>query len=134
MAINKGRKTDTEKVEVDVLGSNKNIASNLTGVTFYQMQAIGDKILPRILKVGFYSENGKQISDIHNLNFNVTDSDSLAREKKQQFVFTSEATNYNGQDVKLRMEELIDGSSQFRIYKEFSYRMNIAFGSEFDDF
>ena len=134
LSINKGRKTDTEKVEIDVIGSNKNIASNLTGITFYQMNAIGDKVLPRSIKVGFYSETGKPISDIHNLNFNVTDSDSLAREKKQQFVFTSDAANYNGQDVKLRMEELIDGSSQFRIYKEFNYRMNIAFGSEFDDF
>lgn len=134
LAVNKGRKTDTEKVEVDVLGSNRNIASNLTGVTFYQMQAIGEKVLPRLLKVGFYSENGKAVSDIHNLNFNVSDNDSLARERKQSFVFTSDATNYNGQDVKLRMEEAIDGSNQFRVYKEFTYRMNISFGSEFDDF
>ncbi|MGZ4055301.1 MAG: BREX-1 system phosphatase PglZ type A [Bacteroidia bacterium] len=134
LAVNKGRRTDTEKVEVDVLGSNRNVASNLTGVTFYQMQATGEKVLPRLLKIGFYSENGKPVSDIHNLNFNVSDSDSLARERKQSFVFTSDATNYNGQDVKLRMEEAIDGSNQFRVYKEFTYRMNISFGSEFDDF
>jgi uncharacterized protein (TIGR02687 family) len=134
LSINKGRKTDTEKVEVDILGSNKNIASNLSGITFYQMQPVGEKILPRLLKAGYYAENGKPISDIHNLHFNVPENDSLAREKKQSFVFTSEATNYNGQDVKLKLEELIEGTNQYRIYREITYRMNISFGSEFDDF
>jgi len=66
--------------------------------------------------------------------FNSSENDAMGREKKQSFLFTSEAVKHNGQDVFLKLEELIEGTSQFKTYKSITYRMLIAFASEFDDF
>ena len=74
------------------------------------------------------------ISNFVTLLFNTTDKDALAREKRQSFLFTADASKYNGQDVYLKLEEQIDGTHQFRTYKSITYRMLIAFSSEFDDF
>jgi hypothetical protein len=51
----------------------------------------------------------------------------------QTFLFNSDASKHNGQDVYLKLEEQIDGTNQFKTYKTISYRMLIAFSSEFDD-
>jgi hypothetical protein len=57
------------------------------------------------------------------------------QEKRDKaFLFTAEASKHNGQDVYLKLEEQIEGTSQFKIYKSITYRMLIAFSSEFDDF
>ena len=40
----------------------------------------------------------------------------------------------NGQDVYLKLEEQIEGTNQFKVYKSITYRMFIAFSSEFDEF
>lgn len=132
--INKKRKSDIELVDVDIISGSSNITSNSFGVAFYQKQPLADKILPRQFKAGIYSANDKLISDLVTLSFNSLDPDAMAREKRHTFQLTSEASKYNGQDVQLRLEEQIEGTSQFRIYKTNTYRMLIAFSSEFDDF
>ncbi|MBK9543673.1 MAG: BREX-1 system phosphatase PglZ type A [Bacteroidetes bacterium] len=131
--ISKKRKSDVEFVDVDIISGSSNITSNSFGVSFYQKQPLADKILQRQLKAGIYSANNKLISDVVTLLFNSIDPDSVAREKRHTFLLTSEASKYNGQDVQLRMEEQIEGTTQYKIYKTNSYRMLIAFSSEFDD-
>ena len=134
LEINKARKSDIEQVDIDIISGSSNITSNSFAVNFYQKQPVADKIQPRQIKAGFYSEAGQLISDVITLLFNSSESDAMAREKRQSFLFTAEAAKYNGQDVKLKLEEQIDGTSQFKTYKSFTYRMLIAFSSEFDDF
>lgn len=134
LEINKARKSDIEQVDIDIISGSSNITSNSFAVNFYQKQPVADKIQPRQIKAGFYSEAGQLISDVITLLFNSSDSDAMAREKRQIFLFTAEAAKYNGQDIKLKLEEQIDGTSQFKTYKSFTYRMLIAFSSEFDDF
>jgi uncharacterized protein (TIGR02687 family) len=134
LEINKARKSDIEQVEIDIISGTSNITSNTFAVSFYQKQAVADKIQPRQIKAGFYTGAGQLISDVISLLFNSNESDAMAREKRQSFLFTAEASNQNGQDVYLKLEEQIEGTSQFKIYKSFTYRMLIAFSSEFDDF
>ncbi len=134
LEINKARKSDIEQVEIDIISGTSNITSNTFAVSFYQKQPVADKIQPRQIKAGFYTASGQLISDVSNLLFNSTESDAMAREKRQSFLFTSEASKYNGQDVYLKLEEQIEGTSQFKTYKSITYRMLIAFSSEFDDF
>lgn len=134
LEINKARKNDIEQVEIDIISGSSNITSNSFAVSFYQKQPIADKIQPRQIKAGFYTAAGQLISDVVNLLFNSTDKDSMAREKRQTFLFTSEASNHNGQDVYLKLEEQIEGTNQFKTYRSITYRMLIAFSSEFDDF
>ena len=134
LEINNTRKEDSTKVEIDIISGSSNITSNTFAVSFYQKQAITEKTQARQIKTGFYTEGGKLISDVITLLFNSTDSDTQAREKRQSFPFTADASKYNGQDVYLKLEEQIDGANQFKTYKRLTYRMLIAFSSEFDDF
>ncbi len=134
LEINKARKSDIEQVEIDIISGTSNITSNTFAVSFYQKQPVADKIQPRQIKAGFYTAAGQLISDVSTLLFNSTESDAMAREKRQSFLFTTEASKHNGQDVYLKLEEQIEGTSQFKIYKSITYRMLIAFSSEFDDF
>lgn len=134
LEINKARKSDIEQVEIDIISGTSNITSNTFAVSFYQKQPVADKIQPRQIKAGFYTGAGQLISDVSTLLFSSTESDGMAREKRQIFLFTAEASKHNGQDVYLKLEEQIEGTSQFKIYKSITYRMLIAFSSEFDDF
>jgi hypothetical protein len=134
LEINKARRSDVGKVDVDIISSTSNITSNSFVVNFYQKQPIADKILPRKLRAGFYTGAGQSISDVSNLQFNSTDNDAMAREKKHNFHFTAEAAQQNGQDVYLKLEEPIEDTNQYKLYKTITYRMLIAFASEFDDF
>lgn len=134
LEINKARKSDIEQVEIDIISGTSNITSNTFAVSFYQKQPVADKIQPRQIKAGFYTGAGQLISDVITLLFNSIESDAMAREKRQSFLFTAEASKHNGQDIYLKLEEQIEGTSQFKIYKSITYRMLIAFSSEFDDF
>ena len=132
--ISKSRKSDIEQVEIDIISGSSNITSNTFVISFYQKQPIAEKIQPRQIKVAFYTSSGQVISDVKTLLFNSSDTDAMAREKKQSFLFTSEAAKHNGQDVFLKLEEQIEGTTHFKTYKSITYRMLIAFSSEFDDF
>jgi len=134
LEINKARKSDIEQVEVDIISGSSNITSNNFAVNFYQKQPVADKVEPRQIRAGFYSKSDKLLSTIVTLLFNSADKDTIAREKRQSFLFTPEASKHNGEDVALKLEEQIEGTNQFRTYKIFPYRMLIAFSSEFDEF
>ncbi|MFH0992508.1 MAG: BREX-1 system phosphatase PglZ type A [bacterium] len=133
LEVNKKRKSDIEYVEIDILGGTTNITSNQYGISFYQRQAVGEKMLARQVRAGFYSQSGKAISDVTNINFDSSEKDSSGREKRHTFLFVSDATQYNNQEVVLKLEEPIEGTTLLRPYKEFRYRMLISFSSEFDE-
>jgi len=133
LEINKSRKSDIEQVDIDIIGSTSNITSNSFFVSFYQKQPIAYKIQPRQIKAGFYTGAGQLISELITLLFNSTEGDAISREKRQSFLFTAEASKHNGQDVYLKLEEQIEGTSHFKTYKKFTYRVLIAFSNEFDD-
>lgn len=132
--INKARKSDIDQVQVDIISGSSNITSNTTPVNFYQKQPVSDKILQRQIRASFYSLDDALISDVKTILFNSTDDDAGSREQRQVFHFTSNASKYNGQDVTLKLEEQISGTNQYKTYKTITYRMLIAFTSEFDEF
>lgn len=132
LEINKARKSDIEQVEIDIISGSSNITSNTFAVSFYQKQPIADKVLQRQIRAAFYTGADKLISDIITLSFNSFETDALAREKRQTFLLNATASQYNGQDVYLKMEEQIEGTNQYKLYKSYTFRMMIAFSSEFD--
>ena len=132
LEINKSRKDDVGRVDIDIISGSLNITSNTFAVSFYQKQPIADKVLSRQIRAAFYTGADKLISDLITLSFNSFETDALAREKRQTFLLNAEASQYNGQDVYLKMEEQIDGTNQYKLYKSYTFRMMIAFSSEFD--
>jgi uncharacterized protein (TIGR02687 family) len=133
ISINKKRQSDIAFVEVDILRGGTNvITSGQLSVTLYQTEPVTDKIRPRHLKVGIYTETGVLISDKHDVILDLTSENPRERELKLRFVLTQEADAANNQEVLLKLEEPEEGSNQYRKYKELRYTVRRSFTSDFD--
>ncbi|HPX19689.1 MAG TPA: BREX-1 system phosphatase PglZ type A [Deltaproteobacteria bacterium] len=131
--INKKRQSDIAQVEVDILRSaGTTITSGQLSVVFYQVQPVTDKVRPRKLRAGIYSADGKLISDSHDLAFDFTTENARERELAKRFILTKEAEAYNGQDVILKLDEKLEGTSHYRPYKLARYTLRRSFTSDFD--
>ena len=133
LKINKKRQSDTVAVEVDILrGASSVITAGQLAVTLYQAGPVTDKIQPRVLRAGIYTEAGELISDSFELTFDLTSDNPRERELQVRFVLTRAADEVNGQEVILRLEEKHAGTSHHKEYKSLRYLMRRSFTSDFD--
>ncbi len=133
LKINKKRQSDVTAVEVDILrGASSVITSGQLAVTMYQAGPVTDKIQPRVLRAGIYTEAGDLISDSHDLTFDLCTDNPRERELQVRFVLTRKADEANGQEVILRLEEKHAGTSHYKEYKSLRYVMRRSFTSDFD--
>ena len=131
--INKKRQSDTSVVEVGIINSAGSvITSGQLAVTLYQQEAVTDKMRPRALRAGIYTEDGDLISDSHELLFDRTSENPRDREQKVRFILTSKADKANGKEVQLKLEEKIAETSHFKEYASQRYIMRRSFTSDFD--
>ncbi|WP_298038143.1 BREX-1 system phosphatase PglZ type A [uncultured Desulfuromonas sp.] len=131
--INKKRTSDISLVGVDILrGSSEVITTGQLSVAFYQDQAVGDKVQARLLRAGIYSKAGELISDQHELTFDLVSDNPRERELRVRFVLSRSADDLNGQEVYLRLEESVSGTSHFSEYKSSKYLMRRSFAGDFD--
>ena len=133
LKINKKRQSDVTAVEVNILrGANTVITSGQLAVTMYQAGPVTDKIQPRLLRAGIYTEAGDLISDTHDLTFDLSSDNPRERELQVRFVLTRKADEANGQEVILRLSEKHAGTSHYKEYKSLRYVMRRSFTSDFD--
>ena len=133
LKINKKRQSDVTAVEVDILrGGSSVITSGQLVVIMYQTGPVTDKIQPRVLRAGIYTEAGDLISDSHDLTFDLSSDNPREREMPVRFVLTHTADEANGQEVVLRLEEKHAGTSHYKDYKSLRYQMRRSFTSDFD--
>ena len=133
LRINKKRQSDVSAVEVEILrGANTMITSGQLAVIMYQTGPVTEKVQPRHLRAGIYTEAGELISDSHELTFDLSSENPRERELQVRFVLTRKADEANGQEVILRLEERHAGTSHFREYKSLRYLMRRSFTSDFD--
>ena len=133
ISINKKRHSDIGKVDVELIGGgSKTISTGQLAVMLYQTEPVTDKRQPRRLRVGFYSLDGEPISDAQELIFDMTSDNSREREATVRFILSRKADNYNNQQVELRMEEPVDGTSHYTRYQSVRYTIRRSFTSEFD--
>lgn len=131
--INKKRKSDISAVEVDILrGGTSVITSGQLALVFYQTEPSTDKVQPRTLRVGIYTQDGELISDSHDLVFDFVSDNPRERELQVRFVLTRKADEANGQEVILRLDEKLAGTSHYKEYKTLTYLMRRSFTSDFD--
>jgi uncharacterized protein (TIGR02687 family) len=131
--INKKRQSDVTSVEVDILrGPNSVITSGLLAVTLYQTRPAEDKVQPKHLRAGIYTEAGTLISERHDLTFDLTSDNPRERELLVRFVLTRDADAANGQEVILKLEEKVAGTSHYKEYRTISYIMRRSITSDFD--
>ncbi|MGE5659572.1 MAG: BREX-1 system phosphatase PglZ type A [Actinomycetota bacterium] len=131
--INKKRQSDISTIEVEIIrGSNSAITSGQVAVTLYQAQPVTDKVQSRNLRAGIYTQSGDLISDSHDLTFDLTSDNPRERELQVRFVLTRKADDANGQEVILRLDEKLTGTSHYKEYKSLRYMMRRSFTSDFD--
>lgn len=133
LRINKKRQSDVSRVEVEIIGAgNKTITSGQVAVVLYQSQAVTDKLQGRTLRAGIYTLAGELVSDSHELKFDLVSDNPRDREMPVRFVLSRKADEANGQQVVLRLEEPLEGTSHFREYKTLRYTIRRSFTSDFD--
>ena len=133
LRINKKRQSDVTAVEVDILrGASSVVTSGQLAVTLYQAGPVTDKIQPRVLRVGIYTEAGDLISDSRDMAFDLLSDNPRERELQVRFVLTRKADEVNGQEVILKLEEKHAGTSHYKVYKSLRYTMRRSFTSDFD--
>jgi uncharacterized protein (TIGR02687 family) len=133
LKVNKKRQSDVSAVEVDILrGASSVITSGQLAVTLYQSGPVTEKIQPRLLRAGIYTEAGELISDSHELVFDLTSENPRERELQVRFLLSRKADEANGQEVSLRLDEQHAGTSHYKEYKSLRYMMRRSFTSDFD--
>ncbi len=133
MRINKKDRSDISVVEVNIhRGATSVITTGQLSVVFSQSNPVDDKVQPRTLEAGIYTQEGELISDTHKLVFDLTSQNPREREINVRFVLTRKADSANGQDVVLRLNEKIKEMSHPREYKSVRYLMRRSFTTDFD--
>lgn len=133
LKINKKRQSDLSVVEVEIIrGSTSVITSGQLAVVFYQTQAVTDKVQPRILRAGIFTQGGELISDSRELSFDRPSENPREREISVRFVLKRQAAEVNNQDVFLRLEEKLTGTTHYKEYKSLRYELRRSFTADFD--
>ncbi|MCG8613004.1 MAG: BREX-1 system phosphatase PglZ type A, partial [Pseudomonadales bacterium] len=133
LKVNKKRQSDITAVEVDILrGASSVITSGQLAVTLYQSEPVTEKVQPRHLRAGIYTQDGELISDSQELAFDLTSENPRERELQVRFVLSRKADEANGQEVVLRLDEQHAGTSHYKEYKSLRYLMRRSFTSDFD--
>lgn len=133
ISINKKRQSDVGKVDVELIGGGgKTITTGQLAVVLYQTEPVTDKRQPRRLRAGLYSLAGDAISDVQELSFDMMSSNPREREEAVRFILSRTADDFNNQQVELRLEEPVDGTSHHRLYLAVRYTIRRSFTSEFD--
>lgn len=133
LQISKKRQSDVSQVDVDVLQSQSStITTGQLAVILYQTQAVSDKIQPRPLRIGLYSPDGRLISDRHEFPFDLESAHPQEREVRVVLMLSKQAEAVNNQQVVLRLEVQVEGTSQYTTYRSVNYLLRRSFTSDFD--
>ena len=128
--VNIKKDADVSQVDVDILNKRAKLTTNNQTISFYQTEAVSEKVKGVTLRVGFYDAHGELISDSINMVFDSDNTDTRQREQKHVFVFKKQLSKLNGQEVTLKMERQVPNSEQFVPYKEEPYKVSVMFQAE----
>ncbi|MGB5050852.1 MAG: BREX-1 system phosphatase PglZ type A, partial [Caldilineaceae bacterium] len=133
LQINKKRQSDLSQMDVEILrGATSTITAGQLAVAFYQTEPVSEKMQARVLRAGLYSQAGVLLSDLHEIPFDLTSEHPRQREVQRQFILNREAEAVNNQEVDLRLEEQVEGTSHYRVYRSARYTLRRSFTSDFD--
>ncbi|MFS4549002.1 BREX-1 system phosphatase PglZ type A [Comamonas resistens] len=133
ISVHKKRQSDVGKVEVEVIGGGgKAITTGQLGVLLYQTEPVTEKRQPRLLRVGLYTLAGEAISDTHELQFDRDSSNPRERELTVRLILSRKADSLNNQEVELRLEEAVEGTSHHSRYQTLRYTIRRAITGDFD--
>lgn len=131
--VSKKRQDTVSKVEIDIIKSTDRITTNILPVSFIQQGLVGESVLARRIRAGIYAEDGELLSDQFSFIFDIVEGTERQREIKHQFHLSKKAGGkYKNQRVRLILEEPLENTNKWKVYKEFYYTLSITFSSDFE--
>ncbi len=131
--INKSKQDDVQQVPVQIIpAASTTISTGQLAVRLYQEEAASEKLQPRTLSVGLYSEGGEPLSDIQEVVFDRTSDNPREREHTVKLVLSRDADEYNGKQVYLRLKERIGTTTHFTDYLTQTFTVRRSFEQDFD--
>jgi uncharacterized protein (TIGR02687 family) len=132
--IHKARSDDTERVEVEFMRVPSKITTGQVALSLYQENPVSAKRLARDLRVGVFAKDGTQLSEVRTVPCDQTDEDPRKRETNLVLVLSRAADDFNNQEIEIRMQETLPGTSQVVTYKTHTLKLQKPFTSDFDEF
>ncbi len=129
--VNIKKKQGISEVSVDILNKKSKITTDSQTISFYQNEPVSEKVKEVTMRFGFYDQAGHLLSDSTTLTFSSTSEDSAQREQKHRFMFKRQLSELNGQEIYLRKEQQVAGSTQFKKLEDIAYKVSVLFMAEF---
>ncbi|MBM4648842.1 BREX-1 system phosphatase PglZ type A [Rhodococcus hoagii] len=130
VTLTQSRSKDTSKVTVDVNVSSPTITSSTVLVTLLQRETVTGKRRARTLIVGVYAEDGTALSGERTVVVDSTAEDLRDRNFTVELVLGEAAERYNGKSVRIRADELTNGTRTE--YRHTTASLQRGFGGFFD--
>jgi hypothetical protein len=131
ISVNKKRRSDIRKVEVDLMPETDKITTGQLSVKLLQREAVTDKIQPRQVRLGIYTGE-TPISDQPVLTFDSSSGDQRERYQSVTLYLTQDADDVNNRAVELRLEEQIPNTNQWKTFSKANYTIKRSFMTDFD--
>lgn len=136
LTIQKKREDTVRKVDIDIINkSNNRITTNIHPVRFYQTEAVAPRLVGRKIKSYFAVEDDGTrtvISDIFIHNFDFSSARAEEREHLHQFRISTTIQRHS--NVRLYLEEQIEGSTQWIDYADYKFSLTLGMTSDFDEY
>lgn len=131
LAINKKRKSDVRTVNVKIMPESDKITTGQLVIKLFQAEPVSEKVRPLVLRAGLYV--GEILISNHlSLTFDQNSTDQRDRYQNAHMLLSQDANDYNNRPVEFRLEELIPGTNQWRVYAKAIYTLKRSFASDFD--
>lgn len=131
LAINKKRKSDVRTVNVKIMPESDKITTGQLVIKLFQAEPVSEKVRPLVLRAGLYV--GEILISNHlSLTFDQASTDQRDRYQNAHMLLSQDANDYNNRPVEFRLEELIPGTNQWRVYAKAIYTLKRSFASDFD--
>jgi hypothetical protein len=132
--IHKARSNDTTKVDVEFTHVPAKITTSQVSIALFQDRPAVDKVLPRTLRIGLYSNDDTILSEVKTVTFDSPQEEARQRESTILLTLSRAAEGFNNHEVFLRLEEMLSGTQQFVAYKAHKIKLQRPFASDFDEF
>jgi hypothetical protein len=131
VTVNKKRKSDLRRVNVDLMPETDKITTGQLAVKLLQREPVADKIQPRQVRLSLYVGD-TLISDQPILTFDSPSEDQRQRYQSTTLYLTQDADDFNNRPVELRLEEPIPNTTQWKSFSKGNYTIKRSFTTDFD--
>lgn len=131
--VRKKRVEDVGLVNVQIVPPQRaQITTGQIQVTFYQVEAVTVKLQPRQIHAAIFADDGTQLSDEFEIEFDYASDNPREREVSRNFLLRRAADAFNGKTVYLKLRSRIGKTSHFEEYASQPLLLKRGISTDFD--